>query len=223
VSALAFGKTEVTNLEWNTCVKSKGCDGYRGFPALTSLFGVNIFGRYRENNPVTNVTWRDAVAYVTWLSIVTKQKYRLPTEAEWEYAARAKSKDSQISEDYPFPIDKNFCQYANGADESLKSIFQRTLPCNDGYPRGPAPVGTFIPNAFGLHDMHGNVWEWVDGCWGSGPTDPGATDKQTCDRIARGGSWRSSPSDLKSSSRTSFREGHARSSLGFRVVRELTN
>jgi len=208
IPALAFGKTEVTNREWNVCVKNGGCQGYRGFSYLP-----DTFGRYRENRPVTNVTWVDARAYVDWLSRVTKQKYRLPTEAEWEYAAQSGSTGP-----YSFG-DKieQLCEYANGADQSLRAAFLEAAPCKDGYARETAPVASFRANGFGLHDMHGNVWEWVDGCWKAG-----AAAEQHCDRIARGGSWRSPPQYLRSSSRTTFPEKHARSTLGFRVVRELT-
>jgi hypothetical protein len=213
IRALAFGKTEVTNREWNTCVKNGGCEGYRGFSYLGS-----VLGQYRENRPATDVTWNDAKAYVDWLSGVTKQKYRLPTEVEWEYAARSGSTGSYSFGDKV----EDLCQYANGADQSLKAIALETAPCKDGYARETAPVATFRANTFGLHDMHGNVWEWVDGCWVDGgkgaPTgDPG----KRCDRIARGGSWRSAPKYLQASSRTRFPQGHARSTLGFRVVREL--
>jgi hypothetical protein len=209
IGSLAFGKTEVTNREWNTCVKNGGCQGYRGFPLLPGLQG-----QYRENKPVTGVSWNDAQTYVKWLRSVTKQNYRLPTEAEWEYAARAKSET-------PYAFGKkveDICQYANGADWSLKALALETAPCNDGYARETAPVATFRANAFGLHDMHGNVWEWVEGCWNN---PGGAGDKaKHCDRVARGGSWRSSPQNLTSASRVSFPESHSRSTLGFRVVRE---
>jgi formylglycine-generating enzyme required for sulfatase activity len=210
----AMGKSEITNREWNVCVKSGGCpeNDYRGLSSARS----------RDLEPVTDVSWKDASAYAQWLSRVSSQRYRLPSEAEFEYAARATTRTR-----YSFGDDeKDLCNYANGADQSLKAFFYTNAKCSDGYARSIAPRERFKPNPWGLHDVHGNVWEWVEDCWFAdyrdAPADGSARDGKQCDRVVRGGSWRSAPERLRSAARHTFAEDHRRMTLGFRVVRELT-
>lgn len=165
----------------------------------------------RGNRPVINVTWEEAKAYVDWLSRKTGKAYRLPSEAEWEYAARAGSETAYSFGD----SSKQLCEYANGED----------VRC-DGF-KFTAPVGSFKPNAYGLFDMHGNVGEWVEDCWHSNyrgaPGDGRAwLENGRCGtRVLRGGAWSNSSSSLRSSSRTAYTVITRLSSGGFRVARSL--
>ena len=131
-----MSKFEATFADWVACVSVGGCP-------RTSDSG---FGRGLK--PVINVTWDNAQQYVAWFSKMTGQRYRLLTEAEWEYAARAGTMTAY------FWGDEIGTGHANCA--SCGSQWDNS---------GPAPVGSFKPNAFGLHDMHGNVWEWVKDCY----------------------------------------------------------
>jgi formylglycine-generating enzyme required for sulfatase activity len=109
---------------------------------------------------VVCVNWNDAQAYAKWLSEKTGQGYRLPSEAEWEYAARAGSTTAR------YFADDTICEFANVRDRSAKQIYSagQFFDCDDGFVH-TAPVGTFPPNGFGLYDVLGNVWQWVEDCW----------------------------------------------------------
>jgi hypothetical protein len=177
------GRFEVTFAEWDACVADGGCNGY----------SPPDEGWGRGRRPVINVSWNDAQTYVQWLSQRTGRRYRLLTEAEWEIAARAGT-----TTEYSWGYDPPVCDQSarNGANFS---------DCNDDRTR---PVGSFRPNGFGLYDVHGNVWEWVqdaDGSW----------------RVRRGGSRGDYPNGLRSAnslwSSSTLRSG----SLGFRLAREL--
>jgi formylglycine-generating enzyme required for sulfatase activity len=115
------------------------------------------------SHPAICLNWNDAKAYVAWLSGKTGRSYRLLTEAEWEYAARAGT-----STGYFFGDDaKDLCRYGNGADPDLSVppiLRAKVFPCSDGYAY-TAPVGAFSPNGFGLYDVHGNAWQWLEDCW----------------------------------------------------------
>ena len=178
----------------------------------------------RDSHPVVCVSWNDARAYVRWLSGETGESYRLLSESEWEYVARGGTQtryhwgDSSSSQ----------CRYANGADMSAKKHNSgwTVADCDDGYYR-TSPVGSFAANAFGLHDVHGNVWEWVQDCWNDSyagaPGDGSAWESGECSlRVLRGGSWSSFPWLLRAANRngdvTGVRDGYA----GFRVVRTFT-
>ena len=207
LSAFAVGKYEVTFAEWDACVAAGGCGGHR--PADR--------GWGRGRHPVTNVKWEDAKAYVGWLSRKTWERYRLLSEAEWEYAARAGTTG-------PFhfgsTISTDRANY-NGNDtygSGRKGVYRKKT----------VSVGSFPANAFGLHDMHGNVWEWVEDCWHSGyagaPTDGGAW-TSGCDgdrRVLRGGSWANAPKFLRSAYRVRSSAGNRNIHVGFRVARTLT-
>jgi formylglycine-generating enzyme required for sulfatase activity len=179
------------------------------------------------SHPAVCLKWNDAKAYVQWLSKQTGKAYRLLTEAEWEYAARAGTTTR-----YFFGDDEHgFCRYGNGADQTMKSEvagaknWADVLPCSDGYAY-TAPGGSFLPNAFGLYDMHGNAWQWVEDCWhenyNGAPADGSAWTLRDCsDRVVRGGSWRNVPGVL----RAAFRARGVtdmRDFLGFRVARTLS-
>ena len=181
--------------------------------------------------PVVCVSREDAKAYVQWLSRKTGQGYRLPSEAEWEYAARAGTTT-------PFywgtRVDEH-CSHANGTDRTAERTFRsrwdifawRASDCTDGVAR-TAAVGSYSPNAFGLYDMAGNVNEWVEDCWhdnySGAPRDGSAwTSGGDCDRrVGRGGSWNYRVESLRSAYRgVPFFAGHRSSSVGFRVARRL--
>ena len=143
----AVGKFEVTWDDWEACVAMRGCE--------SKSSDDSPFGRGRQ--PVIHVTWDDAKAYTTWLSLMTGKPYRLLTEAEWEYAARGVTSVDTPLPTYPWGNEPSH-EYANyGADQCCKGKVEG----RDQWPYA-APVGEFPPNAFGLRDMVGNVWEWVE-------------------------------------------------------------
>ncbi|MDP6342020.1 MAG: SUMF1/EgtB/PvdO family nonheme iron enzyme, partial [Alphaproteobacteria bacterium] len=186
---LAVGKYEVTFAQWDACVSAGGCGGHR----------PNDQGWGRGNRPVINVSWENATAYVAWLSDKTGKSYRLLSEAEWEYVARAGTTTRYWWGDKP-PVCR--AGAANGAK------FDDDQACDD---TGTEPVGTYRPNAFGLYDVHGNVWEWVEDCWHGNyrdaPTDGNAwtTGGECGRRVLRGGSWFNGPRYLRSAVRSRFR------------------
>ena len=146
-----------------------------------------------DDDPVVNVTWNDAVAMADWLSKTEGVRYRLPTEAEWEYACRAGTRTRYASGDDPAEL----YRIGNTFDVDAAAnwpLWQRVaLPAHDGYPF-TAPVGRFAPNAFSLHDMHGNVWEWVsdwhaDDYYAHSPIDDPKGPASGEVKVRRGGSW----------------------------------
>jgi formylglycine-generating enzyme required for sulfatase activity len=175
-------------------------------------------------HPVVCVSWDDAQAYVAWLSQRTGAVYRLPTEAEWEYAARADTETAR------YWGDKTQCDYANGAGQETKAIADSSwtlAECSDRYVY-TAPVASLRPNAFRLYDMIGNVWEWTQDCWHASykeaPMDGTAwlgTEAECKVRVVRGGSWDYGPRDLRSANRDRGRTDGAGSFQGFRVARAL--
>lgn len=176
-----------------------------------------------DNHPVVCVSWDDAKAYVKWLSHRTGAVYRLPTEAEWEYVARAGTTTTRYYQD------GKQCDYANGLGQEAKSIARAgwTLAeCSDGHVY-TAPVASFGENQFGLFDMLGNVWEWTEDCWHENyqgaPTDGSAwkeTNGGDCVRRGvRGGSWVINPLYLRSAGRLRYVTDDAFGSLGFRIAR----
>ena len=196
----ALSKHEVTLADWDACVSAGGCNGYRP--------GDREWGR--GSRPVINVSWADAQAYVAWLSGETGKTYRLPSESEWEYAARAGTITAYFWGNQIGHNQANCDGCGSRWDED------RT-----------APVGAFAPNAFGLHDMHGNVWEWVEDCWNGSyygaPTQGEAWTSGDCaERVLRGGSWISSPRYLRSASRSRGTTSGRNIIIGFRVARTLT-
>ena len=183
-SPCAMGKFEVTNWQFNRFAwerDGKGVTPLAGYPA-NGIFGT-------PQRPVTRVSWHDAQAYVQWLSAKTGQTWRLPTEAEWEYAARG-----GLNARYP---------WGNEAPEGRANCFN----CGDAFILKTAPVGHYAANAFGLHDMAGNAWEWVQ-------------DKvMESARVLRGGFWGSSTGDLRAASRRGNDPNYRDDDVGFRVCR----
>ena len=202
-SPIAVGAYEVTFAEWDSCVERQRCREHH----------ADDRGWGRGRRPVVDVNWEDAREYARWLSEETGERYRLLSEAEWEYLARAGAQTAR----HWGPDDSEQCRYANGNDESVQ--------CSDGYER-TAPVGSFEPNALGLYDMIGNVIEWTDDCWNGNykgaPVDGGAWHSGDCSRrVLRGGSWSLRPGHLRSAVRAAIPAGERLFSLGFRVARAL--
>jgi formylglycine-generating enzyme required for sulfatase activity len=209
----AVGKFELTWDDWDACVAMRGCDGR---PTSDTAYG-------RGRKPLINVSWDQAQAYVNWFSRMTGKPYRLLTEAEWEYAARAGTQTAYSFGNDPAEI----CRYANGADQSFRRGGNNgeIASCDDGQEL-TAPVGSYSPNAFGLYDMHGNVWEWVQDCYvdsyKEAPTDGSSVpDKEGCPRVIRGGSWYRDPLSLRSAIRYRYHPDVHGDALGFRLARTL--
>ena len=212
--SFAVGAYEVTFDQWDACVGDGGCAGY----------APDDEGWGRGERPVINVSWEDAQRFVAWLRRGTGEPYRLLSEAEWEYAARAES----ITARYWGESSSAQCQHANGADQTLKRHrSDRTVAsCDDGHFR-TAPVATFSPNMYGLYDVLGNVWEWVEDCWNvsyqGAPNDGSAWDRGDCTRrVVRGGSYGFDPSVLRSALRIAIESGTSDIDIGFRVAKTLT-
>ena len=189
-------------------------DEFDQFTKATAVENVSDNGWGREKKPVINVTWQMAKEYTKWLSETTGRRYRLPVEAEWEYAARAGS-----TKDYSFGNDITMlCDFAN--------IGYKSTACHDEF-KFTSDVGSFNANEWGLYDMHGNVWEWTEDCWHSSydglPANGRAWIRQgDCEqRVLRGGAWYSEPAQLRSAQRNKNKVSGGSDSLGFRVVRVL--
>ena len=196
----AVGVYEVTFREWDACVSGGGCGGYR----------PDDEGWGRGRRPVINVGWEDAKGYVEWLSRKTGEEYRLLSESEWEYVARAGTRMRYW--------------WGDGIGRNLASC----SGCGSRWDaRQTAPMGSFSPNAFGLYDVHGNVWEWVEDCWHDdydrAPTDGTArTRSGDCgSRLLRGGSWNNDPRHLRCAVRDRKTRGLRTELIGFRVARTL--
>ena len=175
-----------------------------------------------DEHPVVNVSWNDAVAFCKWLGTKDGKAYRLPTEAEWEYACRAGTTTRYHSGDDP----ETLAKVGNVADATLKAKFpywKGTIQASDGYVF-TAPVGQFKPNAFGLHDMHGNAWQWCadwysEDYYGKSPVDDPTGPNAGHFRVHRGGSWGDGPLSACSAVRVGNSPGGRYSSTGFRVAR----
>jgi formylglycine-generating enzyme required for sulfatase activity len=240
-TGFAMARTEVTVAEFRAFVRASGY-----VPDSEKLGGSSVYDesngrmqqragadwqddyagqRAKADDPVVNVSWNDANAYVDWLSKRTGKHYRLPTEAEYEYAERAGTTTR-----YGWGDGAPARKVENLTGDRDRSPARRSWAnafkdYDDGY-WGPAPVRSFLPNPFGLYDMSGNVSEWVADCWHENyvraPADGSAWVNPGCgERVIRGGSWGSAPDQ----DRSSFRQGapaDARSGrVGFRVVRDL--
>jgi formylglycine-generating enzyme required for sulfatase activity len=234
----AVGRFEVTVDQFAAFVAETGYDPGHSCDVFDG-------GRYRErtdrswrdpgfaqtgSHPVVCISWNDAQAYVAWLAKKTQRDYRLLSEAEWEYAARATT-SAQAQPVYSFGNDAaSMCLHGNGADATAKrTLFGpdrgTVFPCDDGYAY-TAPVGQFLANAFGLHDMHGNAWEWVESCYDEryalGPSAATRFTEGACNRrVLRGGSWVDAPSVLRAAYRHWSNPGDRTDGYGFRVARSL--
>ena len=175
-----------------------------------------------DNHPVACIGYDDATAYLAWLSDKTGKTWRLPSEAEWEYAARG---GTNTAYSWGNEVEKG-CQFANMADQKAKTVFTSwtVVDCDDGYIY-TAPVGSFKPNPLGLYDMHGNVWEWVEDKWHNNyekaPDDGSAwISGDSSLRVLRGGSWNYSPQSLRSANRDYNTRAYRSSSFGFRPAQD---
>lgn len=214
----AVSKFELAFEHWDACIAAGRCPK------------ADDEGIGRARFPAINVNWEDAKAYVAWLSEHTGKRYRLLTESEWEYAARGgtttpwfwgAAEDSWGS--------RIACDYANTHDETSKEAHPMYVwshhQCADGFAEN-APTGKFKPNAFGLHDMLGNVREWVEDCHVEGyagmPEDGSVRKVAACEKhLVRGGGWVDGPSTCRSAYRYA-EDGKMRNyQIGFRVARDL--
>jgi formylglycine-generating enzyme required for sulfatase activity len=207
---LAVGRTEVTFEEWDACVTDGAC-----------VHRPNDMGWGRGAQPVVNVSYSDALSFVAWLARKTGKPYRLLSEAEWEYAARAGTAGDYVAE----ASSKDLCRFANGA--GAESAYDwRNRSCADGYADRPAPVGSFAANGFGLFDMTGNVWEWTADCWHASYTDApsdGRSWTAGCEgpnRVLRGGAFSVDAAKLRVSYRYSFPDRRM-PFFGLRVARAV--
>lgn len=185
----AAGKFEVTFDEWDACVREGGCG-----------HSPDDQGWGRGRRPAIYVSWNHALQYVQWLSRKTGRSYRLLSEAEWEYVARAGTTTAYTYGDFITPQQANY------------------------YTRQTVPVGSYAPNAFGLYDVHGNVWEWTGDCWNvnytGAPVNGDAWTSGDCSRrVFRGGSWDDYPMFLRSADRSHGSASLQLNDLGFRAAR----
>jgi formylglycine-generating enzyme required for sulfatase activity len=215
--SFAVGKFELTFDQWDACTTDGACKK------------VDDEGWGRGSRPVIKVDHAAAKTYTSWLSKKTGKRYRLLSEAEWEYAARGGTVTAwywgSIEDGIGVPA---ACLYANTHDQSSKTnrpdYTWLAHPCDDGYTY-TAPVGSFKPNAFGLYDMLGNVAEWVEDCEGSykdAPTDGSAAVSNDCEkRVTRGGAWINGPTWVRSAFRHPQRASYANYDVGLRVARDV--
>ena len=220
VARFAVGKFEVTWAEWDRCVADGGCQdnsqkAYAGYSEADKAKYKGDAGYGRGARPVINIDWTDAKAYAKWLSAATGATYRLFSEAEWEYAARAGTTT-------PF----SFGETISTAQANYDGNYTYGGGKKGEYWQKTVPVGSFAGNQFGLFDMHGNVWEWVEDCYNDSlaltPTNGTANTTQDCScRVNRGGSWYSNPANLRSAIRDGDTPANRLSNLGFRVARTL--
>jgi formylglycine-generating enzyme required for sulfatase activity len=207
--AFAIGKHEVTFAQWDACAAEGGC---------AHKPGDETWGRGKR--PVINVSWHDAREFVAWLARKTGKPYRLPTEAEWEYAARGIADATQPHP--PFTTGSTI----NYRDANYDANFVYADGKMGVYRQKTVDVGSFRRNAFGLHDMHGNVWEWVEDCYRDSyrgaPADGSAVLARDCPlRILRGGSWNYYPQLLRSAYRYATAPEVRLDMIGLRVARSL--
>ncbi len=189
VAAFAIGKYEVTQAQW------------------VALMGSNPSSVKGDSLPVDSVSWDDVQAFIQKLNARTGKRYRLPTEAEWEYAARAGSPALYFFGNDPAQLDRYAWFESNAGGTSH-------------------PVGQKQPNKFGLYDVYGNVWEWVEDCYrksyaGAPANGAAVGGAKTCDRVDRGGAFVSSPSNLRSANRDWGAPNYRLNNLGFRLARSL--
>ncbi len=202
----AVGRLEVTFTQWKACVEAGGCS------SLPHRESVRNYRLRKEDlalhrAPLMNVDWKQAKSYVRWLSRLTGQHYRLLSEAEWEYAARAGTTTRWFCGDNPSCLDKVAWYAANSGNRAQ-------------------PVASKEPNPWGLHDVHGNAWEWVEDCWRpdyrGAPSDGSAAATGNCDwRVLRGGSWGSTAWTLRIANRFGISTHRDALTFGFRVARTL--
>lgn len=177
----SMSRSEITFDQWQACVAGGGCPG-----------GQDDHGWGRGNRPVINVSWNDAQAYVAWLSKASGRACRLPTEAEWEWAAAGGATTAYW--------------WGNGHGDGMANC----RDCNAQPIYGSRPAGSFPANPYGLVDMNGNVWEWTADCWQTGAACP--------QRVIKGGSWYYYSANAKVKARARNDAGQGSYNIGLRVV-----
>lgn len=212
-AGFAIGRSEVSFAEWDVCVADGGCRSYR----------PSDYGMGRGKSPVIFVSWDDAASYLAWLSAKTGFRYRLPSESEWEFAARACLGDACANEPFSFgaavtPDLANYNWNTSYQGSPRRPPRRKTFPIHEGSE----------PNRFGLVNMHGNVAEWVQDCGGESyadlPLDGKPNLLDDCQsRIVRGGHWNDDPRALRSAARNWEEAGTRSPYIGFRVVRQLAD
>jgi formylglycine-generating enzyme required for sulfatase activity len=194
IKTFAISKFPITVREWNACVAAKSC---------------NYTPTGKDDAPVTNLSWTDTQQFVEWLSNVTQKPFRLPTEAEWEYAARGGTRTKFWWGD------------------QLQVAMANCKGCNEPYEKSqPLKVGSFKPNPFGLYDMGGNIHQWVADCWHENyqgaPSDGSAWVENDClSRVIRSGSWKNDPSYVRPSNRDHYDATVRYPTHGLRVALSL--
>jgi formylglycine-generating enzyme required for sulfatase activity len=186
----ALGVYEVTVAEWTACVRDGAC------PKLSTWSADNP----NPLIPATSISHQDALAFLRWLSAQSGRSYRLPTEAEWEYASRAGAATA-------FPWGDEISPSSANYDQTARYRESPTAPYR-GYPEA---VTAYPPNAFGLYQTQGNVWEWTAGCMDGGCRN----------RVVRGGSFESVPAELRAANRFAIAPTKRRDDVGLRVARDL--
>lgn len=248
IEQFAMSATEVTRGQYARFAadtersEDGGCFTY-GFGSFTDPNAIDPRASWRnpgfeqsEDHPVVCVSWTDAKEYAAWLTLKTGERYRLPSEAEWEYAARA-----GVLSRFSWGEDEaHACRNINGAERSLlRALPQayeqaisvprqqgekgvRYFDCDDGA-AFTAPARRYPPNGFGLYEMTGNVWEWVDDCWSASlPRTQGSNFDADCKwQRTRGGSWDDYPQELRFARRARLEPRVKRNDVGIRVVRDL--
>ena len=233
ITSFALGRTEITRGQFAEFVKSSGyITGDRCWTLENGKYEERSGRNWREpgypqddKHPVACINWNDALAYAAWISQKTGKQYRLPTEAEWEYAARGNTNTARYWGDNP----DEACAYANGADQTAQATIKGATSwsvhrCMDGFVYS-APVGSFKANAFGLYDMLGNVWNWTEDSYhdsyNGAPTDGSAWQGDGKNRVLRGGSWNNSPRNVRAAVRYASNPDVRFSIFGFRLARTL--
>ena len=205
ISGFMMSKTEITVDAWYACVRAKECPEPEGG------------GGEQGNMPASYISWDDVQLFIQWINAETDEEYRLPSEAEWEYAARAGTKT---------PFNTGNCITTEQANFEGNAFKPAGCKEEGEYRKQAIPVASFAPNAFGLHDMHGNVWEWVEDCWHwsyeDGPADgsPWTGKASECERhVMRGGAWHGTVSYMRSAYRFRFPREAKSGGIGFRLVK----
>jgi formylglycine-generating enzyme required for sulfatase activity len=236
-----LGKYEVTVGQWRTFAKETayrteaerdGTGGWGYNPLSQRCEGrrlrfnwINTGFEQTERHPVVNVSFNDAIAFCQWLSICEGRRYRLPTEAEWEYACRAGTQTRYAMGDNPADLLNRSRTLDPAAADVSQHVHELEIVA-DGLIAFTCPVGCFPANDFGLHDMHGNVWEWTadwyaEDYYARSPANdpPGPPDGE--ERVRRGGGWNSFPLWARSSFRNYNSEESRCLNLGFRVAADV--
>jgi formylglycine-generating enzyme required for sulfatase activity len=229
VKPFAIGKTEVTKAQWDTCVRLSGKDLIVAATNSDQLpYGCeeNKSGlELSPKSPIVHVSHTEAIGYIRWLNYMTNGNpdipYRLPSEAEWEYAARA-----ETTTIYPWGSKENdVCKYANLANPETVIKYSRVrdpYDCPKNY-LSVSPVSSFQHNKFGLFDMQGNAWEWTEDCRRDNLTEKAFNYKEKdCSAVViRGGAWDTSLDTMRSSYRFWYDRNMSGDTIGFRVARDI--